>query len=167
MNMAKLTPLQDRRSHIMREAAKRWQKRSRGQKTLDQLAALGGDAAGLDTPLRQKQFTERETVLQRAAELRALGKLPIGLERKIGSTLDFIENAPSEAARKAGRPVIRIVTSCDTNVEAVGFGTGFLVSPRLLLTNWHVFPDVASARGNGANFFHERGDSGIAVGETF
>lgn len=165
--MAKLTPLQDRQRHIMREAAKRWQKRPRGQKVLDQLAALGGDASGLDTPLRQKQFAERETVLQRAAELRALGKLPIGLERKIGSTLDFIELAPSDAARKAGRPVVRIVTSCDPNVEAVGFATGFLVSPRLLLTNWHVFPDLASARGNGANFFHERGDSGIGVGDTF
>jgi len=164
--MAKLTPLQDRRRHIMTEAAKRWEKSSRGQKVIDQLTALG-DSGGLDTPLRQQQFTERETVLQRAAELRALGKLPIGLERKIGSTLDFIELAPSDAARKAGRPVVRIVTSCDPNVEAVGFATGFLVSARLLLTNWHVFPDAASAIGNGANFFHERGDSGIAVGDTF
>ena len=150
----------------MAEAAKRWQKSSRGQKIIDQLAALG-DSANFDTPLRERQFTERETVLQRAAELRALGRLPIGLERKIGATLDFIELAPSEAARRAGRPVIRIVTSCDPNVEAVGFATGFLVSPRLLLTNWHVFPDAATARGNGANFFHERSDSGVAVGDTF
>jgi endonuclease G len=164
--MAKLTPFQDRQRHIMNAAGKRWQKNARGSKVLDQLAALG-DSAGLDTPLRQQQFSERETVLQRAAELRALGKLPLGLERKIGATLDFIELAPSEAARKAGRPVIRIVTSCDPNVEAVGMATGFLVTPQLLLTNWHVFDDVASARGNGANFFHERGDSGIAVGDTF
>jgi len=164
--MAKLTPFEDRKRHIMNEAAKRWAQSSRGPKVLDQLASLG-DSQVVDTPLRQQQFNERETVLQRAAELRALGKLPIGLERKIGSTLDFIENAPSEAARKAGRPVIRIVTSCDPNVEAVGFATGFLVAPRLLLTNWHVFNDAASARGNGANFFHERGDSGVAFGDTF
>lgn len=165
--MAKLTPLQDRRRHIMREAAKRWEKRSRGQKVLDQLAALGGEPTGLDTPLREKQFEERSAVLQRAAELREMGRLPIGLERKIGSTLDFIQNAPSEAARKTGRPVVRIVSSCDPNVEAVGFATGFLVGPQLLLTNWHVFSDAAEARGNGANFFHERGESGVAVGETF
>ena len=164
--MAKLTPLQDRRRHIMTEAGKRWQKSSRGQKVLDQLAGLGG-TAGLDTPLRQQQFSERETVLQRAAELRAMGKLPIGLERKIGPTLDFIELPPSEAARKAGRPVTRIVTSCDPNVEAVGMATGFLVAPQLLLTNWHVFNDVASARGNGANFFHERNETGVAVGDTY
>lgn len=164
--MAKLTPLEDRRRHIMREAAKRWEKSSRGQKVLDQLAALGTSAT-VDTPLRQKQFAERSEILHRAAELRAMGKLPIGLERKIGSTLDFVENAPSEAARKAGRPVVRIVNSCDPNVEAVGFATGFLVGSRLLLTNWHVFPDLAEAKGNGANFFHERNESGVAVGETF
>jgi endonuclease G len=164
--MARLTPLQDRRRHIMREAAKRWEKRSRGQKILDQLAALGTTGT-VDTPLRQKQFEERSAILKRAAELRTLGQLPIGLERKIGSTLDFVQNAPSEAARKAGRPVVRIVSSCDPNVEAVGFATGFLVAPQLVLTNWHVFPDVAEAKGNGANFFHERGESGVGVGETF
>jgi endonuclease G len=165
--MAKLTPLEDRRRHIMREAAKRWADRPRGQKVRDQLAALGGDPAGLDTPLREKQFAERTAVLQQAAELRAAGQLPIGLERKIGATLDFVENAPSEAARKAGRPVVRIVTSCDPKVVAVGFATGFVVSPRLILTNWHVFPDLAQARGNGVNFFYERDERGVGLGETF
>jgi endonuclease G len=164
--MAKLTPFQDRQQHIMREAAKRWQERARGQKVLDQLSALGADPAGLDAPLREQQFVERTAVLQQAAELRAVGRLPIGLERKIGSTLDFVEYGPSEAARKAGRPVARIVNSCDPNVEAMGFATGFVVAPRLLLTNWHVFPDVASARGNGVNFFHEKGENGLAIGET-
>lgn len=165
--MAKMTPLQDRRRHIMREAAKRWTERPRGQKVRDQLAALGGEPANFDTPLRERQHAERSAILHRAAELREAGRLPIGLERKIGSTLDFIENAPSEAARKAGRPVVRIVTSCEPNVIAVGFATGFVVAPRLILTNWHVFPDLASARGNGANFFYERGERGVALGETF
>jgi endonuclease G len=164
--MAKLSPLEDRKRHIMREAGLRWTKQPRGQKVLDQLSSLG-EAPELDTPLRQKQFAERSTVLQRAAELRATGRLPIGLERKIGSTLDFIENAPSEAARRAGRPVARVVTSVDPKVEASGFATAFLVGARLLLTNWHVFPDSNSARGNGVNLFHERGDQGVAVGETF
>lgn len=165
--MAKVDPLRDRKRHVMRQAAERWQKRSRGQKVLEQLSALGGEPAEFDTPLRQRQFMERSAVLQRAAELRELGRLPIGLERKIGSTLDFIQNAPSEAARKAGRPVVRIVTSCDPGVQAVGFATGFLVAPRLLLTNWHVFDEPASARGNGANFFYEHGEGGVALGELF
>jgi len=164
--MAKLTPFEDRRRHIMVEAGKRWQKSARGQKVLDQLSALGADPAGLDAPLREKQFGERSAVLRQAAELRAAGRLPIGLERKIGSTLDFVEYGPSEAARKAGRPVVRIVSSCDPNVEADGFATGFLVARQLLLTNWHVFPDIASARGIGANFFHEKGENGLAIGVT-
>ena len=165
--MAKLTPLEDRRRHIMHEAAKRWTDRPRGQKVRDQLAALGGEASGFDTPLREKQFAERTAVLQQAAALREAGQLPIGLERKIGATLDFVENAPSEAARKAGRPVVRMITTCDPKVVAVGFATGFVVSPRLILTNWHVFPDVAQARGNGANFFYERDERGVGLGEIF
>ena len=165
--MARLDPFNDRKRSVMRKAAKRWQERSRGQQVIDQLASLGGDASGMDTPLREKKFAERQSVLQQAVGLRALGRLPAALERKIGSTLDFIQIAPSEAARKRGRPVVRIVTSCDPQVQAVGMATAFLVSPRLLLTNWHVFPDAASATGSGANFFYERGERGIGVGETF
>ena len=165
--MARLDPFKDRKRSVMRKAAQRWQERSRGQEVMDQLASLGGDGAGLDTPLREKRFAERQTVLRQAVELRALGRLPIALERKIGSTLDFIEIAPSDVARKQGRPVVRIVTSCDPQVQAIGCATAFLVTPRLLLTNWHVFPDAASARGSGANFFYERGERGIGVGETF
>jgi len=165
--VARLDPFNDRKRSVMRKAAKRWQERSRGQQVIDQLASLGGDASGMDTPLREKKFAERQSVLQQAVGLRALGRLPAALERKIGSTLDFIQIAPSEAARKRGRPVVRIVTSCDPQVQAVGMATAFLVSPRLLLTNWHVFPDAASATGSGANFFYERGERGIGVGETF
>lgn len=163
--MAKLSPLQDRRRRAMRAAAKRWRAHA-GQRSADQQFAGFGEGSA-DTPLRQRQYGERSLVLRRAAELRRQGRLPIGLERKIGSTLDFLENAPSEAARKAGRPVARIVDECDPKVQAVGFATGFLVGPRLLLTNWHVLPDAGSARGNGANFFHERGEAGVGLGETF
>lgn len=164
--MARVAPLADRRRHIMRQAAKRWAKRGGVEQALSQLAA-SDDSGAADTPTRQRQFAARAAMLQRAAELRAAGRLPIGLERKIGSTLDFVENAPSEAARRAGLPVARIVSDCDPQVQAEGFATGFMVAPRLLLTNWHVFPDAGSARGNGANFFHERGEQGVAIGETF
>ena len=163
--MAKLSPLQDRRRQIMRDAVKRWRQRDSTRPSDQQFAALAEGAA--DTPLRQKQHSERTMMLQRAAELRAQGRLPAGLERKIGSTLDFLENAPSEAARRAGRPVARIVDDCDPKVQAVGFASGFLVGPRLLLSNWHVFPDAGSAVGNGANFFYERGEKGVGLGVTF
>jgi len=163
--VAKLSPLQDRRRAMMKAAATRWRERE-GQRGAA-LAAMDGDGAQeADSPTRSRDYAARTQILREASRLRASGRLPIGLERKIGATLDFLENAPSEAARKAGRPVARIVASCDPKVEPVGFATGFLVAPRLLLTNWHVLPDLASARGPGANFFHERGEDGLAVGQT-
>ena len=63
--MARLDPFNDRKRSVMRKAAKRWQERSRGQQVIDQLASLGGDASGMDTPLREKKFAERQSVLQR------------------------------------------------------------------------------------------------------
>ena len=34
--------------------------------------------------------------------------LPLGIERKMGATLDYVPFAPSDAARTAGRPVARL-----------------------------------------------------------
>jgi endonuclease G len=150
----------------MLEAARRWKQSATAGELLSRMSSQGA-ATGLDTPVRERQFSDRNAVLQRAAVLRKRGTLPIAIERRIGPTLDFVEDAPDEAARKAGRPVARIVTSCDPNVEAIGLATSFVVGSRLLLTNWHVFPDAASARGSGANFFHEHGGGGVVVGETF
>jgi len=48
-----------------------------------------------------------------------------------------------------------------------GFGTGFLVTPRLLLTNEHVLPSRADASGVGANFLHERTSQGLQTGVIF
>jgi endonuclease G len=163
--MAKISPLLTRKLHVMREAAKRWSERE-GKRPEGGLASLA-DTGIADSPIRQRQFAERNLLLRRASMLREAGLLPSRLERKIGSTLDFIENAPSEAARKAGNPVARIVSNCDPKVQSTGFATGFLVAPRLLLTNWHVFPDVTTARGAGANFHYERGEDGVTIGDTY
>ncbi|MEJ0086749.1 MAG: DNA/RNA non-specific endonuclease [Pseudomonadota bacterium] len=38
-----------------------------------------------------------------------------------------------------------------------GWGTGFLISPGVLITNNHVFPDAASAKGSMAQFMYETG----------
>ncbi len=57
--------------------------------------------------------------------------------------------------------------SAKPSVEPIGFATAFLISPSILLTNWHVFLDLAPARGAGANFLHEEGDRGLARGVTF
>ncbi|WP_428675526.1 DNA/RNA non-specific endonuclease [Reyranella sp.] len=93
--------------------------------------------------------------------------LPFGVERRMGASLDWVGLAPSEQARKAGRPVARIVSSTAPNIEPEGFATGFLVSTDLLMTNWHVFPTRTDAVGCGANFLHELTERGLARGLTF
>jgi endonuclease G len=164
--MAPLNRFGERKRQVMLAAASRWQART-DSRTSDKatVAALGPGAA--DSPMRQARFSAREAVLAQAAGLRSQGQLPVFIERKIGPTLDFLSAAPSEAARKAGRPVARIVSSVDPHVQAEGFASGFLISPRLLMTNWHVFPDIGSAVETGANFLHDRDEHGIELGITF
>jgi endonuclease G len=155
MEMAVTDGFEQRRRTVMLAAAKRW---NDGPPTIASTAI---------TPSQQARFDSRRASLVRAGELEIDGRLPVFIERKIGPTLDWFANPTSEAARTAGRPVARIVVSADPAVEAQGFATGFLISPSVLLTNWHVFPDAASARTAGANFLHDQGDTGIARGITF
>ncbi|PJG47221.1 hypothetical protein CAF53_02415 [Sphingobium sp. LB126] len=150
------TNLFDQRRHaVMLTAAKRWKK----QPPTTATTAV--------SPSQQARYDARRASLIRAGELQVQGRLPVFIERKIGPTLDWIAAPPTEAARAAGRPVARILVSADPKVEPQGFATGFMISPSVLLTNWHVFPDIASARGAGANFLHEAGDAGVARGITF
>ncbi|MHC2282104.1 endonuclease G [Bradyrhizobium diazoefficiens] len=164
--MSQLDLLRDRRRETMLAAARRWSERS-SVRTADtaSVATFGPGAA--DSPMRQARFSARQAVLRQAAGLRQRGQLPFFIERKIGPTLDFLSAAPSQAAVKAGRPVARIVSTIDPRLQAEGFATGFLISPSLLITNWHVFPDAASAEGTGANFLHDADEHGLALGVTF
>jgi S1-C subfamily serine protease len=58
------------------------------------------------------------------------------VERVIGKTRDFLSIGFFEGGLSASRGVGRIVTHLGSGL--VSYGTGFLVSPRLLLTNHHV-----------------------------
>ena len=153
--MAATDQFEQRRRSVMLAAAKRWNTQP------------PTPASTAVTPSQQARFDTRRANLVKAGELQVEGRLPVFIERKIGPTLDWFASPPSEAARTAGQPVARIVVSADPKVEPQGFATGFLISPSVLLTNWHVFPDAASARSAGANFLHEQGDAGIARGITF
>ncbi|MBI5368965.1 MAG: DNA/RNA non-specific endonuclease [Planctomycetes bacterium] len=85
----------------------------------------------------------------------------------IGPTLDFARFPPTEAARRAGRPVARIVETPEPGTLPSGFGTGFLVAPRLLMTNHHVLPSKQDAIGVSANFLHEFTPGGLQMGVSF
>ena len=166
MSMGQLERLKEAQWAARDSAIQRWKERTavRG-KNLRNIATGGQGAA--DSPMRNERFKAREAAFAKARILRAEGRLPFGLERKIGPTLDFSPFAPSDGARTAGRPVARVVTLGGPGIVPQGFGTCFLVTPRLALTNHHVFPTKADAVGTGANFMFEQGDRGIAAGVTF
>jgi endonuclease G, mitochondrial len=151
---------------VQRAALERWQRRQgeRARNT-DQVAAGGPGAA--DSPQRQARFSAREAGLAQARELRRRGMLPLGIERKMGATLDYVPFAPSDAARTAGKPVARLVDLPAAGIQAEGYATGFLVTSRLLLTNHHVFPSAGDAVGQAANFLFERTDQGTQQGILF
>ncbi len=165
-----------RRRKAMLAAAARFSERRGPDAAADAAADAGGATAEPsaafaippETSSRKSRFEARKAIIAEAVELRRRGELPSFIERKIGPTLDWLSLAPDEAARKAGLPVARIVDSVDPAAEPSGYGTGFLVHPQILMTNHHVFPDVASAIGAGANFGFEADSTGrIARGLTY
>lgn len=164
--MAATDQLAVRRHKVLLAAAKRWQARKPERENAAGPSAAFG-AGSNESPLRQARFDARQAAFGQAADLRRHGQLPVFIERKIGATLDMFDHAPSEAARTAGHPVARIVNTIDPGLQAEGYGSGFLVHPELLLTNWHVFPEVRDATGAGANFGYEEGERGLQLGLTY
>ena len=76
------------------------------------------------------------------------------LERIIGKSRDFLFVEFLEQAVHACKSVGRIVTKLGPG--RVGYGTGFMVSPRLLLTNHHVLDSAATALKSMVEFGFQR-----------
>ncbi|MCB8936090.1 MAG: DNA/RNA non-specific endonuclease [Anaerolineae bacterium] len=77
----------------------------------------------------------------------------LGLERILGVS-DLLEVNFLDIGRRAGRAVGRVQIR-DATGRVRGFGTGFVVSPHLLLTNNHVLPSADSARRSLVDFEYE------------
>ncbi len=77
----------------------------------------------------------------------------LGLERILGRS-DLLEINFLDIGRRAGRCVGRIQVR-DATGRVLEFGTGFLVSPALLLTNNHVLPSADRARRSLIDFDFE------------
>jgi len=77
----------------------------------------------------------------------------LGLERILG-TSDLLEINFLDIGRRAGRAVGRVQVR-DLSGRVREFGTGFVVSPNLLLTNNHVLPSADSARRSLVDFEYE------------
>jgi endonuclease G, mitochondrial len=82
---------------------------------------------------------------------------------KIINTADFLSvrylDEGVAAARSVGRITIR-------SADGSGYGTGFLVSPRLLLTNHHVLSDADTARRSFIEFDYQDGIGGTPLTPT-
>ncbi|MFO0960547.1 MAG: DNA/RNA non-specific endonuclease [Isosphaeraceae bacterium] len=69
-----------------------------------------------------------------------------------------------EAGWRASRAVGRVVVVAPHGTVA-GFGTGFLVGPRVLMTNHHVLPDIPTARASRVEFGYQRdADGALSAG---
>jgi endonuclease G len=164
--MARFDRLREARTEVRRAALRRyWERQEERDHVKAVLAAQGPGSA--DSPQRRARYGERMAGIALARALGEANRLSIGMERRMGPTLDFAAFAPSETARKAGMPVARIVALGGSGIEPEGFATGFLIAPGILLTNYHVFPSRVDAAGTGANFLYERTDLGIQRGTTF
>lgn len=151
--------VQKARRQVMEEAFARWVGRWRTREEKRAAVAEGGPGAA-DSPTRRAVFEARES------RRKVLG-VSSAVERLIGGTWEGVYFAPSDGARDAARPVSRLVEWSGEGFEPQGVASGFLVSPDLLLTNWHVIPDASCAVGMHANFGHQRTDRGTAAGTLF
>lgn len=85
-------------------------------------------------------------------------------ERLLGDN-DLVDEFYLERALVAAKPVCRVIVRNAAGRE-VEYGTGFMVSPSLLLTNWHVLPERPSAENGVAEFdyrFDIRGEPAPSV----
>ncbi len=155
------------------EAAERWEQNERQHERFER-AVLTDTLHDLDTPERHALRVRRlmcrlrqvapevaaETVteaLERAVAtpagtLQELGD--IVRERVVGRSADFLFVEFFEQGLFASRAVGRIVTALGGGRRQ--FGTGFMVSPRLLLTNHHVLPTDAVAGTSVVEFNYQR-----------
>ncbi|MDI9948698.1 DNA/RNA non-specific endonuclease [Rhodococcus sp. IEGM 1305] len=124
---------------------------------VDALNGPGGVAAA-DTPERIAKRVDRLGRYYAAGDWEA-DALPDRLLEKIINTADFVGvrylDAGAAAARSIGRVNIR-----DARGTLQGYGTGFLVSPTLLLTNHHVLPNADTARSSVIEFDYQDGIDG-------
>lgn len=112
-----------------------------------------------DGPLKlspeKKQMRQRQ-LLQQTDDVQAV---QIGLERIIeGNDLDSINYLAKGTL--ASRPICRIQLK-DARAELIGYASGFLIGPGLLMTNHHVFSGPGDATNSIADFDYELDVTGM------
>ncbi|MWA05324.1 endonuclease [Actinomadura sp. LD22] len=147
-------------------AAGRVAERIQERRAHEQVLAAPGGLARADTSERIGLRADRLGRFSPDGDLLgpAADRPGTGLE-KIIKTVDYVGvrylDAGVAAARAVGRVGIR-----DGRGNLVGFGTGSMVSPDLLLTNHHVLPDAGVARTSLIEFNYQDGVDGRPLPAT-
>jgi endonuclease G len=161
---------------IATEAAKRWKSRVESRNDDMKKMAEGGLAA-VESPERVAMNIERltEAIIAPAAESGRGQSALIGTSAKMKSVIlediareriigepDFLGAEFLEKGLAVARFVGRVNIRSTTGVTR-GFGTGFMVSPRLLITNNHVLENAASASFSHIEFDYQRDRRGLML----
>lgn len=160
----------------MQEAAERWYGHEQKLET-NEVAIDAGRFAEVDTKERLAKRVNRLVSQVRGAAADASTTMPAALralvdhgpytaqdinnefvERVIGETRDFLSISFFVRGVAASRCVARLVTHLTDGRTA--YGTGFLVSPNLLITNNHVLSAPADASATIAEFNYQSDDKG-------
>lgn len=160
----------------IQQTIKRYEERA-AQRTRNERLIKDGKLLSVDTPDRVEKFLKRRGLSvnidggissERLSAVMAgeVADLPpeIALERYLG-TNDLMGIAFLEEGLRVARTTARILVNDGTG-RLVGYGTGFMVSPRLLMTNQHVLTDIGVARRSGAEFDYQRRANGSLVAST-
>ncbi len=135
---------------VLAETLVRFEERSpQRQRVRDQIRA--GHVEALDSP-------ERMEARQARLRVTAPETAVLGLERIIGAS-NLIEFSFLQRGTAVGAAVGRIVIATTADVID-GYGTGVLVSPRLLLTNNHVLRSPAEAERSTLELGYEESPTG-------
>ncbi|WP_158986539.1 DNA/RNA non-specific endonuclease [Lysobacter panacisoli] len=148
----------DRKRSVMLKAGERFAGKGEERARTAARLAAGGPLAAASPALRDKYLARESTKAMRAI-IRTPGSPGPFLERRIGPALDWDLTAPTTEARRAGRPVARIV-GLDNGRIVDGYATGFVIAPGLLMTNWHVFDSPEDTDSSGAQFDFELDEVG-------
>jgi len=150
---------------IARAAGERWQRRA-AVRNPNAECIRRGKAVEAESPERVQARLGR-LALAAKAPMRPLAVMPslaptltetIGLERVLGSP-DFVDINFVELALAVARFVGRINIRSPLG-RSVGYGTGFMVSPTLLLTNHHVLESAEAAAASEVEFDYQNDRNG-------
>jgi len=120
------------------------------------------DRRGLRMDIEKKLIVEKPSAVM-AGETRGLP--PEAAFERILGTNDLMGVAFLDEGLRVSRTIARIWVNVSGG-QAGAFATGFMVSPRLLMTNHHVLENALSARSSLAEFNYQRRGDGTLVGSS-